>query len=74
MLFDLLSQADAVGQVLHLETYRHNVWAAGAAILLFLLASLGIWRLWRFTISPIFFPLDVREYPYWIPRMLEASL
>ncbi|KAF7876406.1 hypothetical protein EAF04_001498 [Stromatinia cepivora] len=26
-----------------------------------------IWRLYRFTISPIIYPRDPKEYPYWIP-------
>jgi len=34
---------------------------AGASVLLF------AWRLWRFTITPYFYPADPRELPYWIP-------
>jgi len=29
--------------------------------------SLFVWRLWRFTISPLLHPDDPKELPYWIP-------
>lgn len=40
--------------------------------LLFLLGvsiavSWALWWLWRFVLTPRLFPLEVREYPYWIP-------
>jgi hypothetical protein len=31
------------------------------------LVSLLGWRLWRFTIWPLFHPEEPRELPYWIP-------
>jgi hypothetical protein len=32
-----------------------------------LITSLLLWRLWRFTVSPMFHPKDAKELPYWIP-------
>ncbi|PSN65480.1 cytochrome P450 [Corynespora cassiicola Philippines] len=39
--------------------YTASILAAFAALLL--------WRLYRFTIVPIAFPNDPKEYPYWVP-------
>ncbi|KAI0118649.1 cytochrome P450 [Nemania sp. FL0031] len=33
----------------------------------FVILALGIWRLCRFTIIPLFYPSDPKELPYWIP-------
>ncbi|KAH8722684.1 cytochrome P450 [Phaeosphaeriaceae sp. PMI808] len=30
-------------------------------------ATLLLWRLYRFTVVPIFHPNDPKEYPYWVP-------
>ena len=32
-------------------------------------AVLVLWRLWRFSILPLFYPDDPIEIPYWIPGM-----
>ncbi len=34
-----------------------------------LLTALLSWRLWRFTIRPRLYPLEPKEYPYWIPLL-----
>ncbi|ROV89567.1 hypothetical protein VMCG_09953 [Cytospora schulzeri] len=44
--------------------------ADGGFVLLFIVnitASWAIWWLWRFVLTPRLFPLEVKEYPYWIP-------
>lgn len=30
-------------------------------------ASLGMWRIGKFTVLPLFYPDDPKELPYWIP-------
>ncbi|KAI0449786.1 cytochrome P450 [Xylaria acuta] len=36
------------------------------------ISALGIWRVLRFTIIPLFYPNDPKELPYWIPGHLPA--
>ncbi|KAH8589197.1 cytochrome P450 [Bisporella sp. PMI_857] len=45
---------------------NHLLVVAAVAPLIVLLC----WRLWRFTLTPILYPNDPRELPYWIPRHL----
>ncbi|KAI0859747.1 cytochrome P450 [Xylaria cubensis] len=37
------------------------------SIMLALFVTILLWRLWRFTISPLLYPDDPRELPYWVP-------
>jgi hypothetical protein len=41
----------------------------------FLLLTYLTWRFWRFTLSPMLYPNDPREFPYWIPckNLLRSS-
>ena len=32
------------------------------------------WRLWRFTIRPLFYPQEPKELPYWIPCKRSPNL
>ncbi|RAH84983.1 cytochrome p450 [Aspergillus japonicus CBS 114.51] len=42
----------------------------GAIVLLAtLLSTWGLWRLWRFTIQPLFRPNEPLELPYWVPYL-----
>ncbi|KAL6233351.1 hypothetical protein BDW75DRAFT_215334 [Aspergillus navahoensis] len=34
---------------------------------IFVVSLLLLWRLWRFTLSPRYYPDDPKELPYWIP-------
>lgn len=43
-------------------TYR-----AIAVVLSSTVLALALWRTWRFTVSPILYPTDPKELPYWIP-------
>jgi len=36
-------------------------------VILLAFAGLLLWRLYRFTIVPYFYPNEPKEYPYWIP-------
>jgi hypothetical protein len=38
------------------------------------LFALGIWRLSRFTIIPLFYPNDPKELPYWIPSKISRAV
>lgn len=33
-----------------------------------------LWRLYRFTITPVLFPHDPKEYPYWIPIIGKSDI
>lgn len=33
----------------------------------FVLSTLVLWRLWRFTVLPWLYPDPSKEFPYWIP-------
>lgn len=51
-----------------LSFYNGLQWTSFIAIVLLAsFASLLVWRLWRFTISPMLHPNDAKELPYWIP-------
>lgn len=39
----------------------------GSSLILGITFAWALWWLWRFFLSPRLFPLEVREYPYWIP-------
>jgi hypothetical protein len=82
MNFKLL-ESDALGHTLHtLHTlysiqgsplWASPLWASPKAIIVLgLLASLLLWRLWRFTIFPMLHPNYAKELPYWIPCMPET--
>ena len=40
--------------------------------LLATMCALFVWRLWRFSLSPIFRPEEPREVPYWVPSLGHA--
>ncbi|PQE32214.1 cytochrome P450 oxidoreductase protein [Rutstroemia sp. NJR-2017a WRK4] len=44
-------------------SYQHNLLRVAELLLL----GLVTWRFWRFTLSPILYPDDPKELPYWIP-------
>lgn len=47
--------------------YQPSFGFGSSSILLGITCAWALWWLWRFVLSPRLFPLEVREYPYWIP-------
>lgn len=46
-----------------LDILQRFPWLTGLGSLVCLLT----WRLWRFTITPLLYPGNPKELPYWIP-------
>ena len=42
--------------------------------IILLTGSLLLWRLWKFTILPLFEPNQPKRLPYWIPCEISSSL
>jgi hypothetical protein len=60
----------------HLTPVLHGLISSPTAIAMaILLSSIMIWRLWKFTVVPVFYPERVRELPYWIPcKLISATM
>jgi hypothetical protein len=54
---------------LHLGSFVNCCFLEALACIVLLLA----WRIWRFTITPIIYPDDPKELPYWIPGNVEMK-
>lgn len=39
----------------------------GSSLIIGIASAWALWWLWRFVLSPRLFPLEAKEYPYWIP-------
>ncbi|KAI1159807.1 putative cytochrome P450 oxidoreductase [Nemania serpens] len=49
-----------------LSSVGHNYFPFANGVILLVVLLLA-WRVWRFTITPMFYPNDPKELPYWIP-------
>ena len=51
-------------QFMHPEGFQ---WTWTLAMAVFLSSTLGLWRLWTFTVRPWMHPDEAKEVPYWVP-------
>ena len=52
---------------LHTPTHVSRASLLSGSVLITLILTLFLWRVWTFKIIPVLYPQEPREVPYWIP-------